>query len=76
MRDLQELLYSMESPQEEKFKYSITEGALFAPLTESEVWMKILGMAKSHVYERKKLRQSLQNLGDVDEMLTWADDDQ
>jgi hypothetical protein len=78
-RELQEVFYSMESPKEAKFKYSITGGALFVPFVEDEVWpnSKILGMAKAHVQEMDKLGQVfLQNVRDIDQVLIWRDGDE
>lgn len=78
VRELQEILYGMESPAEAQFKYSLTGRALFVPFIESDVWpnAKILGMAKMHIHEMNKLEQIfLQNVKNIDQPLTWYDGD-
>ena len=76
VRDLQEALYSMDSPAKARYEYGITGGTLFVPFVENDVWKneKILGMAKMHVQEMNKLGQIfLQNVRNIDEILQWKD---
>lgn len=78
VKDLQEALYTLESPAKARFEYGITGGSLFVPFIENDVWKneKILGMAKAHVQEMSKLGQIfLQNVQDIDKNLHWKDGD-
>ena len=79
VRELQEALYKMDSPEKAKYSYGITGGTLFVPFVENDVWTngKILGMAKAHVQEMNKLGQIfLQNVQDIDKLLQWTDGDE
>ena len=76
VKELQEALYTLASPEKARFEYGITGGALFVPFIENDVWKndKILGMAKAHVQEMNKLGQIfLQNVQNIDENLLWRD---
>jgi hypothetical protein len=78
VKELQEALYKMDSPQEARYEYGITGGIIFVPFVENDVWTnaKILGMAKAHVQEMSKLGQIfLQNVNDIDRNLQWRDGD-
>ena len=78
VKELQEALYKMESPQKARYEYGITGGILFVPFVENDVWTnaKILGMAKAHIQEMSKLGQIfLQNVNDIDRDLKWKDGD-
>ena len=78
VKELQEALYKMGSPKEARFQYGITGKAMFVPFIESEVWpnKNLLGMAKAHVQEMSKLGQLfLQNVQDIDQLLTWEEGD-
>ena len=79
VKELQEILYQMESPKEARFHFGITGKALFVPFVETEAWpnSKILGVAKAHVQEMGKLGQLfLQNVEDIDKQLVWDDGDE
>ena len=69
---LQEALYQLGNPMEEKNKWGITGRAMSVPFVSTEAWQHktILGMAKAHVKEMDKLGQIfLRNLQDIDKQL-------